>query len=139
MPLGNSIGSFLVRNWFGPPPPRMTESREILSYPGNDYQAVRKLGVRSPMFQLQSVLDVFNAAQGREIYAQYCNLVGTGVFQLIWNNWNLDNENQRVIILDCKIVELQQKLQISGALNPGYLVDLRVDWSLMFTPYFPSP
>jgi hypothetical protein len=136
MPLGNSIGPHYVRNWFGAPPQRMVESTEILSYAGNDYQAIRKLGIRSPIFQMQSVVDVFSSATGRNLFAQYCNMVGIDVYQLFWNNWNLDTENQRVIVLDCRIIELQRKLQICGSLN-GYLVDLRVDWTLMLTPYFP--
>lgn len=138
MPLGNSIGAFAVRNWFGDPPQRLQQSVEVLQYPGRDYQAVRRMGLRSQLFRVQSVVDVPTLVAGRIRYASYAGLVGTGIYRLVWNGWNLDAENQRVVVLETHLVELQRKLQICGALYPGNLYDLRVDWSLLMVPFFPG-
>lgn len=133
----NALGPYYFRNWIGNPPQRLGRQVEVLQYPGVNYQAVRTLGLRAMPYQLDSIVDLPTFALARAAFSQYKLMIGDGAKQFIWNNWNLDTENQRAVVLDVVCVELAQRALICGGLNPPSLVDLRVRWTLLLVPYFP--
>lgn len=132
----NSLGSFYFRNWIGPPPQRLGRQLEVLEYPGVNYQAVRALGLRSELYHVESIVDLASFTVARNTFAAYKNLIGSGAQQMIWNNWNLDAENQRVLVMNVVCTETRLRSLICGGLNPPSLVDLSVRWTLLHVPYF---
>jgi hypothetical protein len=115
-------------------PSRPSQQSEVFTYPGTDYEGVRLRGLRTEPFERESIVDVPTAAAGRLLLLNYVSLIGQNNVQLVYHNWNFDNENIRVTVLDCQLSSLQRRLVIANALNQGNIVDLIVRWRLIFSP-----
>lgn len=129
----DQIGSYVVRNWLGRPPHLMQQTTELISYPAADYEAVRLLGKRSGLWQLESIVDVATENAGRVMLGNYAGLIGTSV-ELIRNDYNFTSEGLRVIVHRVELVELVRRIVICNPLTANNTFDLQVNWTLSFTP-----
>jgi len=127
------LGPYRFRHWLGDMPSRQQYGTEVFTRPGVNYHAVRIIGLRSPTFQRESIIDVPSVALGRQLYASYTSLLGLGSVRLVWSSYDFDFENVRVIVLGCEVVYLRRNLAIANPLVLGNMFDLRVSWTLLFT------
>lgn len=131
----NAIGTFYFRNFFGSPPELPSQMLQTLDYPGIDWHAWRMIGQRSPVWEIESIVDVPNGGTGRALFAGYKATIGNGSYQMVWNNLDLDADGYRVVVLNVAILQLVARIAICGGLNPPSLIDLHCKWQLMLTPY----
>lgn len=130
----DSIGNFRFRHWLGPCPPRPRQEPQVLSYHGANYQSVRLAGLRTEPFTRDSIIDQPSIASCRLLYSQYCNLIGSIAQRLVWQNYDFDQEQLRVHVLECELIGIEQRLLICNPLVAGNTVDLTCRWKMIFSP-----
>ena len=130
----NSIGSIYFRNWLTGPPQLVTQTLQVLDYPGANGHAYRIMGKRSPEFQMESIVDFATPELCYAAYQQYLDVIELGPYQLIWNSLNMDTQNTRYVVTAVNVIQIARRSIICGALNGG-LVDIHVAWTLRPSPY----
>ena len=137
MPLNNTLGTFQFRNWLGDQPGFLRQTTQVIQRAGVDFEAIRLIGKRSGPITRDSVVDVVSTAAGRTLYGQYVSTIeSVNPLQLIWQDYDFDNDQVRFYVLDVQLLENRRKHLICGALNPGLPAwyDLRCRWTLLMTP-----
>ena len=132
----NMVGPYLVRNFVGDPPPpgRITEEVEVISVRGVDYSIIRKKGLRSTPYQLETVVDCGSVYGARATFFEYATSVGAPPAKLVWNGYDYDMEKHRFAITAVQLLSIQRNIFICGALSPGFTFDLRARWSGILVP-----
>lgn len=131
----NMIGPYVVRNFIGDPPPgRIQQDVEVIAVRGVDYSILRKRGLRSSVYIVETVVDCGSILGARATFLQYVTSSGADPAKLIWNGYDYDVEKQRLAITGVQLLSIKQNAFICGALTPGFTVDLRVRWMGILTP-----
>lgn len=130
----DSLGPFRFRHWLGPSPPRPRQTPQVYTFPGANYESVRLEGIRTQPFSRESIVDQYSIGACRLMYANYCTLIGATPSKVVWQNYDFDMERLRVHVLDCELLEIARRVMICNSLFDGASVDLRVRWTMIFTP-----
>ncbi len=128
--LQNWIGSFAFIRLDGhadKPSPQL----EIAVRQGVSGVGLWLTGNRGRPFRLRSFVDVETLGLARRGFALYTTLKGSNPVGLIWNSYNMSNENFNVAVLDVRAIDIRSVANASGGLNAPSGAILVADWTLL--------
>ena len=129
----NFIGGQRVRQIFGQPPGRPTQTVERIDIRGTDGTILRKLGFRSQNFTIETVIDQLTGEQCRLAYYMYTTFIGAPPAKFIWNGYDYDQENIRFSVLETELIYIKRNVLICGGLTGGQW-DIRARWTGLLVP-----
>ena len=126
--------------WMSGSVPTISQAVEVIKKPGEDGHIIRRKGMQSPTFTLQTGAHGLSQEAGRSTFEGYRGLIGESPsdgslgWGLCKDDYNYTNNlaaNYYVHVLDVQLDELKKYACIAGTTNTWWL---RCTWTLILLP-----
>ncbi len=129
--LDNFIGQHQFIVLAGNPVAPVEEIEGPIRRKGVDGLGLSKTGKRGRPFTLRSKVDAQDIDEAKDMVKRYRELIGAAPVSLIHDDYNFNQEDWRVAVLDVRTAVIHAVATATGGLNEPSEAWLEVDWVLI--------